>query len=293
MVPSRTVQPAETFNIGTLKVERFGSTGRIPLIMIPGLYCGSWEFNGPIADLAAEYDIYAITLSGMDGRPRNDVPSPAERAIADLHRLISQRNLVRPIIIGHSLGGTLAVLFGERFGDEARGIIAVEGGYPIAPTATKRKQQSNALAAAFDDADPATFDRVLRTTQLQYVITDKHDVDTVAKLAERSDPTAIAQWLRAALSLDLTPKLSAIRVPFREIVPFDHRIDPYLGDKTLSMKQARYQTWVRHAPHGSVVMIDRSRHFVLFDQPQAFERALRATIATMIATVSSHRRPDR
>jgi hypothetical protein len=109
---------------------------------------------------------------------------------------------------------------------------------------------------------------------LRYVITRKEDVATIAPLAARSDPAALVAWMRAALTLDLTPQLSAIRVPLVEMVPFDVSIDPYRGFPSLDAKRRAYTNWISHARDGKVIMIDRSRHFVVFDQPQVFNAAL-------------------
>jgi pimeloyl-ACP methyl ester carboxylesterase len=206
-----------------------------------------------------------------------------QRATSSLLQLIRTRKLDRPIIIGHSLGATLAVLFGESYPDAARGIVAVDGGYPVAPTAAARERRAEASSKPFFGVDAATFARNLRTLQLQYVITSKRDVDSVSRYADRSDPTSVALWMRAALSMDLTPKLGVIWVSFTEIVPYSEEIDPYNGFPSLIAKRDAYLTWLAHAGDGHLVMIDHSRHFVMFDQPQAFDSALLSTIAQIVA----------
>jgi pimeloyl-ACP methyl ester carboxylesterase len=115
---------------------------------------------------------------------------------------------------------------------------------------------------------------VIRKQTLQYTITSKADVNAVTILAARSDPQAIIAWMRAALTLDLTPDLHNITVPFTAIVPFDSVIDPYQGFQTEADKKAAYVAWASHAPRSMVVEIDRSRHFVMFDRPEKFEQAL-------------------
>ena len=93
-----------------------------------------------------------------------------------------------PIVIGHSLGGTLAVLIDERHPKEPSAIVAVEGGYPVAATQAQRDRITAAASKPYDGADEATFARALRANQLQYVITSTGDVDTVSRYACRSDP---------------------------------------------------------------------------------------------------------
>jgi pimeloyl-ACP methyl ester carboxylesterase len=277
-VPSRTVQPVTSFNIGNVRVERFGNPKGHAVILIPGLFCGSWEWDGQIAALAKANDIYAVTLPGMDGRPRDTGGNLMVRSAASISALIRERKLARPIVVGHSLGATLAVFFGETYPDEPGAIVALEGGYPTAPTAAARIKSTTDEAKPYEGADAKTFDKVLRTTLLQYTITSKDDVNTVAPLAERTDPNAAADWMKAALSLDLTPNLARIHVPFTEIIPFDPVIDPYQGYKSLAAKHAAYVVFVGHAPRGRVIMISPSRHFEMFDQPKAVNAALASLI---------------
>ncbi len=277
-VPSRTVQPITSFNSGMLRVERFGNPKGHAVIFVPGLFCGSWEWNGQIAAFAKTNDVYVVTLPGMDGRARDTRGDLMKRTVASISALIRERKLDRPIVVGHSLGATVAVLFGESYPDEPGAIIALEGGYPTAPTAAARIKGANAQAKPYENADAKAFDSVLRTTLLQYTITSKDDVNAVAPLAERTDPNAAADWLKAAFSLDLTPNLSRIHVPFTEVIPFDSVIDPYQGYKTLAAKRAAYAAFVAHAPRGRVIMISQARHFEMFDQPKAVNAALASLI---------------
>ena len=290
-VPQRATPVAEAFDVGMMHVERFGTQGRQAIIFIPALFCGSWQWNREIDSLASRYDVYAITLPGFDGRPFSAAgdttpPDLMQRAADDLSRLIRERHLAHPIVVGHSLGGTLAVLFGATHADQAGAIIAVEGGYPVALTAAERATRVEASAAPYDSATPSTLASVLRARMLRYVITSPADVDSVAKYASRSDPAAIAAWMRAALSLDLTGQLPAISAPLLEIVPFDSTIDPYQGFASRAAKAEAYSSWLAHAPHGSLRMVAPSRHFVMFDQPAQFDDLLLTAIRQRTAQPS-------
>jgi pimeloyl-ACP methyl ester carboxylesterase len=280
-VPTRTVAPSETFAAGILQVERFGSDGRPPVIIIPALFCGSWQWNGQIAALSPSHTVFVVTLPGFDGRPTIRGDALMTRAAQSIDELIRKRRLVRPVLVGHSLGGTLAVYFGERYPSEIGGIVSAEGGYPIAPKQAERDSAVEASVRPYVGIDRRSFENVLRSSMLRYVITSKEDVATIAPLATRSDPAALVAWMRAALTLDLTPQLLAIRVPFTEIVPFDSTIDPYRGFPSLDAKRRAYTTWISHARDGKVIMIDHSRHFVMFDQPQVYTGALVDQVSRM------------
>jgi pimeloyl-ACP methyl ester carboxylesterase len=277
-ITQRHVVASSTFDSGILRVERFGDRNGRHIIFIPALFCGSWEWNAQINTLSSNYDVLVVTLPGFDGRPTTQGDALMERGVQAIHLLVKTQHLMRPIIVGHSLGGTLAVLFAERYPNDAASIVTVEGGYPVAATQALRNARAAVSARPYEGIAQSALGPALRTNMLQYTITRKADVDTVERLAARSDPNAVAAWLQAALSLDLTPHLSSITVPLTVIVPFDRAIDPYQGFKTANDKRAAYVRWVSSARSGKVILVTPSRHFVMFDQPQEFAQDLQEAI---------------
>lgn len=277
---SRPMHARESFTVGMMRVDHFGTAGHTPIIFIPALFCGASQWQRQIAELSGRYDIYALTLPGFDGRPRDITGNLMNRAVADISTLIKIRHLDHPIIVGHSLGGTLAILFASSHAKEARGIIAVEGGYPVAPTAEAREKSVQQSTAPYVGIAAAALGDSLNEHMLRFVIRSKADADSVALVAGRSDPAAVVDWMKAALLLDLTPRLSLISIPLKEIVPFDSTIDPYQGFANIDGKRAAYIVFLAHAPDGSLAMIDHSRHFVMIDQPAAFDHALYSAIDT-------------
>jgi pimeloyl-ACP methyl ester carboxylesterase len=278
-VAQRQVAASATFDSGILRVERFGRRVTQALVFVPGLFCGSWEWNAQINALSKSYDVLVVTLPGMDGRPMIAGDDLMQRAAHSIHELIATQKLKSPILVGHSLGGTLSVYFAERYPRDLAGVVTVEGGYPIAPTQAQRDAAVARSVAPYEKITQSQVGGVIRQTTLQYTITSKADVAAVEPLAALSDRSAIIAWMRAALSLDLTPGLSAIAVPLTAIVPFDPQIDPYQGFPTEDRKRAAYAKWVARAPRGEVIVIEPARHFVMFDRPEKFEQALDSAIS--------------
>ncbi len=201
------------------------------------------------------------------------------RAARSLHTLIVAHRLNRAIVVGHSIGGTMAIFFAERYPDDVTNVVSVEGGDPEAATQAQRDAAVAKAVAPFQGIPQNRLGAVLRQQQLQYTITAKSDVATVERLATRSTPRAIVAWMRAALTLDLTPGLSRIAVPFTVIIPFDPKIDPYVGFATAATKKHHYTGWAAHAPRSEVLLIEPARHFVMFDRPQEFQRALQTALS--------------
>ena len=111
------------------------------------------------------------------------------RAAQSLHLLIASHDLNRPILVGHSLGGTLAVFFTERYPADITNLVTVEGGYPVAPTQAQRDTSVEKSVAPYKGITQAQVGDVIRTGTLQYTITSTADVDSVEPLAARSDPS--------------------------------------------------------------------------------------------------------
>lgn len=271
--------PLSRSSAGILGIEQTGKAAAQSIIFIPGLACGPWVWDAQIASLSPKYNVFVVTLPGFDGRKMVEGGDLMRRAVGSLHLLIVSRHLHRPIIVGHSLGGTLAVLFGETYPRDAGSIITVEGGFPVAPTQAQRNASVAQSIAPYEGIEQRQLAATLRKNMLQYTITRKADVDRAAQLAGRSEPAAIVAWMKAALSLDLTPRLANIQVPFTVIIPFDAHIDPYQGFKTESDKLATYRRWSAHARDSKVIVIEGARHFVMIDRPQEFELTLESAIA--------------
>ena len=270
----RAVEPNATFDSGILRVERFGNPKARSIIFVPALFCGSWQWNAQINALSPQYDVLVVTLPGFDGRPMIAGDDLMARAARSLHVLIVQNELRRPILVGHSVGGTLSVYFAEHYPRDITGLVTVEGGYPAGSTQKERDASVAKSVAPYRNLPQSEVGGVIRKETLQYTITSKADVNAVEARAARSDPAAIIAWMQAALTLDLTPNVAKIVVPFTVIIPFDPTIDPYQGFATEAQKRAAYVRWAAHAPNSEVIVIANSRHFVMFDQPQKFEDAL-------------------
>ncbi|HTU68740.1 MAG TPA: alpha/beta hydrolase [Candidatus Baltobacteraceae bacterium] len=149
------------------------------------------QWNAQINALSSRYDLYVVTLPGFAGRVMVAGGDLDARAIRGLHLLIRERHLRRAILVGHSLGGTLAVLYAETHPHDLGALISVEGGYPVAPTVALRAQRVAAATAPFEHVTRAALGTVMRERQLQYLITRPADVGAVERLAAQSDPRAI------------------------------------------------------------------------------------------------------
>ncbi|HEY3675296.1 MAG TPA: alpha/beta hydrolase [Candidatus Tumulicola sp.] len=268
--------PSASFDSGMLHVDRYGS-GPQSLILIPGLGSGPWSWYGTIAHFSPKYTIYAVTLAGFDGRPPSTEIPLISSFSSDFWQMLSSHDIKMPVVIGHSLGGTLAFLLAEQHPELLRAVVAADG-MPIFPllaskTDAEREAIANQAAGMYGALSPAGA-LSYETNFMQTIGTNQPDlVAPTAKLEAASDPKTVAAWLQTDLASDLRPELPAISIPVLEIMPYD----PSMGAKagfTQEQGVAFYRSLLIGTQHATVVAIGPSKHFVMLDQPDKFYAAV-------------------
>lgn len=267
-----------SFASGSLHVDVYGTAGKPAMVLLPGLTCGPWEFGNEIAAFAPSYRIYALTLPGFDGQPSIGGPL-FETASRDFWTLLDAHRIDRPVVVGHSLGGTLSELLATQHPERLRAVVAIDG-LPVFPgTESLSKEQRDANAsrmAAQTAATPkASYGTVLKTYVMPYLVTAKSDAERDADLQANSDPAAAAAWMKEDLLLDLRPGLAKAAIPFLLVGPYDATLEGAVA-KNADAKRAYYASLVANAPHAQTVIVEHSRHFIMNDQPRALDGAIAA-----------------
>ena len=270
--------PANSFDAGSLHVDVYGTAGKPALVFIPGLTCGPWEWSGEISRFASNYRIYALTLPGFDGRA--PISGPLFQTVsADFWSMLASHRIDRPVLVGHSLGGTLAIMLAEQHSNQLGGLVAVDG-LPVFPgfekmTPQQREQAGQRFSAMMAaTSTPAQFEAAEKTYVLPNYLTSASDAEAIAPLVARSDPKASGVWMAQDVSSDTRPALKSITVPFLEIAPYDGTIDSGTFG-TAQAKSAYYASLIAGDPSAKVAVIDHSRHFVMYDQPAQLDAALK------------------
>jgi pimeloyl-ACP methyl ester carboxylesterase len=276
------VTPATSFEAGSVHVDRYGS-GAPALVLIPGLTDSGAVWNGTVAHYQATRTIYVLTLPGVGGRPR--IAAPMLDAVdRDIAAFLAHAD--RPVLIGHSLGGFLAIQLAEEHSNLIRGAISIDG-LPVFPGLDKMPAQQRVAIAAMSASriaaeTPAELENAEQRQMA--VMTKPQNAATAHGFSAGADQGATATYLDEMMSADLRPNLAKITVPFTLIGPFDASIDPrnpYTPMETVTAKGAYYRSLVAADPRAKVVMIDDSRHFIMLDQPAKLFAAVDAFLSNL------------
>ncbi|MBD5655144.1 MAG: alpha/beta hydrolase [Candidatus Eremiobacteraeota bacterium] len=259
-------------------ISKSGS-GKQAIILIPGLASGAYVYDAVVPELSQKYTVYAVTFAGFDGEPPIQPPylDAFDKSIVDL---IAQEHLIKPIVVGHSLGGHLTFRLAEELGSTIGGAFVIDG-LPIYPPPQPGETPDDRKAAAAKFRD--TF---LAAPQDQYaasvgrfisiLVTDPKNVATISTRALRSDRATYGGAAYEYFAADLRPNLSKITVPLELVAPAD-------TDANGAAVARIYTALCAGTPHLDVVTIAPSKHFIMYDQPDKF----RATLDAFLARVAT------
>jgi pimeloyl-ACP methyl ester carboxylesterase len=252
-------------------------TGPRAIVLLPGLGCGPYEFDGIAPALAAKYTVYAVRFAGFDGAPA--IKGPYLDAFAkSVTDLIARERLQKPILIGHSLGGHLALRVAATIPANVGGVLAIDAVplFPLPqPGETPASRQQG--AAAFRDALLAVPDDKYAAQSKFFIaqlVTDPKNVDLVAQHNAASDRATVAGASYEMSIDDLGPSLPNISAQIEVLAP--------APDDAQAKEYAAFYTGLyRGAPHVHVTAIAPSKHFIMYDRPDAFAAAVNAFLATI------------
>jgi pimeloyl-ACP methyl ester carboxylesterase len=284
-----TPPPSSSLVIGNMRFERYGQ-GDPALILLPGLSMGAWQWAGTIDAFSKDHAVYAATLAGFDGTPPAQPPYLAQ-ADAAVITLVQQQGLKKPVMIGHSLGGHLALRLIEEHSDLFSGAVLVDTTPYFPPlqtgqTPAQRDANVAMLADGIRSAPDIFYEAQMRQT-VATMVTSPVDIETVIEHALRSDRTTLA-GTTSEMSEDLRPALSRIAVPTLVVAPVSHEA-PYMTDALRALTPQQLDDTIRNyyasqfpgAKTVTVQTIDGSKHFVMLDQPDALNAAISSFLSSL------------
>jgi len=246
------------FSVRSFKPKTFDAKvtgeGR-PVIFIPGLGCPGEMWDGTIGKLHGVQS-HVLTLAGFAGRPAVKPPLAAS-VRKELVRYIRANKLQKPIIVGHSLGGTIAYWLAETAPDLIGGTIVVDAGPALADTdPTTAKTLRNMWAQAGDDELPEQV-----KTAYSGMVADPARIAPFIDAIAKSDRQTMGDAIFELVKTDLRPQLAQIRAPLLLV----------LADGGY---QNVYRSQVDPIPHHEVLVVPKAKHFVMLDAPDAMATAI-------------------
>ena len=227
------------------------------VLLIPGLASGPGIWNGVTGQMPG-YRWHLVQVRGFAGLAADANGSgPVVQPVADeIARYIAAAGLRRPAVVGHSMGGTLAMMQGLK-GLVSR-VMVVDmlpaGAAMVGGTANGMGYLADQLSQYFTGT--AAGRRYLAQIVAQ------------APGAEGSNPEVIATALRDLANTDLGPQLGRIGVPMSVVYAVG-------ADQAQSVEiTRRFRAAYAPKKDAKLLPIGPSGHVVMADQPTRFNAAL-------------------
>ena len=247
------------------------------VILIPGLGSSPRVWADTVAALPG-YRYHLVQVKGFAGTPAgaNAGGAVAAPVAAEIARYIAQAGLVRPAVVGHSMGGTMGLMLAARHPDAAGRLMVVDmlpfmGAMfgPPGATAQSVRPVAERIRSALSGPRASTGERMLEEA-INGMIRTASERPAVLADSRASDRGAVANSYYELVTTDLTPELARIRVPVRVLY-----VTPTGAPLTDAQMDAIYRAAYRLVPNGSVARVPDSAHFIMFDQPARFRQELK------------------
>ncbi len=105
--------------------------GEPPLLFIHGWTCNRTNWRDQVPHFAKKHRVVALDLRGHGESDKPDQDYAIEGFVGDVAWLIRKLGLERPVVIGHSMGGVIAMNLARKHPDLTRAIIMVDS--PVCP----------------------------------------------------------------------------------------------------------------------------------------------------------------
>jgi pimeloyl-ACP methyl ester carboxylesterase len=235
------------------------------VVLIPGLTSGRDVWAQAVAAVPG-YRYHLIQVAGFAGDPaRDNGRGPIVSPLADqIARYIETRGLRRPALIGHSMGGTLAMLVALRRPELAGRVMVVDMLPQPAGMYGGSASGWGGLARSLGSMMDSNGGRQLFANLM-------NAFSPPGRVAG-SDPHVVGRAMSELGATDLAPELGRLRAPLTVVYASPAAQANAIIDRQFAAAYA-------NARGARLIRMDNSTHMVMRDQPARFAAVMRRFLA--------------
>ena len=246
------------------------------VLLVPGLGSSREVWGGTVRAVPG-YRYHLVQLNGFAGHPASGNSSGPVIASAaeEIARYIREAGLDRPAIVGHSMGGTIAMSVAARH-DLVSKLMVVDMlpflGMLFGPpgtTAESVRPTADLLRVQALAATPEVRRRNVEASIATMVMNEGLRADPI-RHALASDREVTARAFHELIVTDLRPELARIKVPVTIL---------YVKTPNVALDEAQFDALYRASyaalPQAVLTRIPNSYHFIMYDQPDRLADEMR------------------
>ncbi|GHO45437.1 alpha/beta fold hydrolase [Ktedonospora formicarum] len=207
--------------------------------------------------------VVALDLPGHGSRP-DTLPyetNVLNYAQATYSIIKEELGLQQPVVVGHSLGGAIALTLAAMHGPELAGLVLVGSGARL-----------RVHPALLEEARSTPVEACQRLTEL--ALTPAHITALAPSLLGKKDPNdrnMLYRDLSACNTFDIMAQLPEITLPTLIICGEEDRLTP-----------PKYSTYLQqHLSRSTLRILPDAGHYVMYEQPEATNQAIAEWLQTI------------
>jgi len=238
------------------------------IIFIPGFGCSGKVWDETKSAYEGNFTCYTLTMAGFAGAPADSTPSLQawEKGITDY---IKQNKIDKPIIVGHSMGGDLALALAADYPDLISKIVVVDALPCLAATKDSNFKSKDTLKCdkmiSMMSSMSAPQFYYMEKYMISTMVADTSKQEQVVQWMVKSDRRTLGQLFCELLNLDLRNKVSSIKCPALILLEnsfTDSKPDVVKQYANLKTANLQYAT--------------KGLHFIMYDDTAWYNRQLSA-----------------
>jgi pimeloyl-ACP methyl ester carboxylesterase len=267
-----------------------------PMILIPGLMSSGDTWKSTVARYQDRFRCHVLTLAGFAGVPPIKEPllATVRRELVDY---IRAQKLDRPVIVGHSLGGTLALAIAADYPDLVGSLVIVDslpflaGAQMQAKTLEEAKAGIAAMRVYMSTQTPEQFQAYVKAgTATEFMVTKPADHETIKQWGLGSDQQTVANAMADLMGIDVRMDIAKIGAPTLVLGSWAG-LHEQLKKYGMALSRAdvirTFEEQFAKLPKLHFAIAESARHFIMFDDPQWFFAQLDAFLSNPEQVVRS------
>jgi pimeloyl-ACP methyl ester carboxylesterase len=242
-----------------------------PVVLIPGLASSPAVFDDVAARIGRDHRLILVQVNGFAGTQAASTPLDGliPGAVDELAGWLAANHIEKPAVIGHSMGGLMAMMLAKRHPAAAGRLLIVDSlpfyGMLFGPGATPdaiRPVVEQMRASLIKGMSPPEVPPHMSNTDAGKA--------KVLEWLKTSDPRTVGEALVEDATTDIRPDLPALSgTPVTVLYAVS---SPDMKAKAAGLYAEAY----KGLPGVKLVPVDNSEHFIMLDQPDRFAEEVEA-----------------
>jgi pimeloyl-ACP methyl ester carboxylesterase len=253
-----------------------GTVGKPDVVLIPGLSSSRAVWDAEAKLLAPNYRLHLVQVNGFAGAPAgaNATGPILPGIVEELHGYIAAAGM-HPVVVGHSLGGLLALMLADKYPADVRKMVIVDAlpFYAVLFNPDATVETTKPYADQMREqmlAVPADQYAAMQGMIAAQLVKDPAGQKLVAASSGTSDRAVVVEAMVEDLQTDLRGDVATIKTP--TLVLYEY--DPAMQQPDPAAFEVAMKAGYKAMPDVTLERVDGARHFIMYDQPAKFDAAV-------------------